>query len=151
MKKKRPYKDYIPFQYIEQMIEAGKYIEAIVLVCSYIEVFLEAIIIETASKNSKEKGFSPIDIESYCEKNSLEMNMKIAAYLGLIDKKLFDKMTSFRSERNQVIHKVFKLRVKTDRHLKSVIKNGVDIFYEIFTLHDSMLRSAIKEITIKDV
>lgn len=151
MKNKKPYKNYIPFQYIKEMKEEGKYIEAIVLVSGYIEVFLEALIVEVAYKNSKEKGFSSINIESYCDNNSLGINMKIAVYLGLLDKELFDKMNSFKSERNQVIHDVFKLSHKTDRHLKSLIKNGVEIFHEISTLHDSLLKSALKQVMGKDV
>jgi len=151
MKNKKPYKNYIPFQYIEEMIEEGKYLEAIVLVSGYIEVFLEAVIVEVAYKNSKEKGFSSINIESYCDNNSLRLNMKIAVYLGLLDKKLFDKLNSFKSERNQVIHNVFKLSHRTDRHLKSLIKNGVEIFREISALHDSLLESALKLMMGKDV
>lgn len=151
MKNKKPYKNYIPFQYIEEMIEEGKYLEAIVLVSGYIEVFLEAVIGEVAYKNSKEKGFSSINIESYCDNNSFGINMKIAVYLGLLDKELFDKMNSFKSERNQVIHDVFKLGHKTDRHLKSLIRNGVEIFHEISTLHDSLLKSALNQVMGKDV
>lgn len=151
MNKIKPYKNYIPFQYIEEMIEEGKYIEAIVLVSGYIEVFLEAVIVEVAYRNSKEKGFSSINIESYCDNNNLRMNMNIAVYLGLLDKKLFDKMTFFRNERNQVVHDVFKLSHKTDRHFKSLIKNGLEIFHEISTLHDSLLKSALKQVMGKDV
>ncbi len=147
MKNKKPYKNYIPFQYIEEMKEEGKYIEAIVLVSGYIEVFLEALIVDVAYKNSKEKGFSSKNIESYCDNISLDIKMKIAVCLGLLDKELFDKMNSFKSERNQVIHDVFKLSHKTDKHLKSLIKNGVEIFHEIFTL----LKSALKQVMDKDV
>ena len=132
---KRPYKDgFEIIKHLEQVITEKRYIEAIVLISSYIEAFLGLFISIKAKKLSKGKGFDHTKIENSIMHNSFDTNIKIASYLGIIDKTMYNTLNSFKSERNQLVHKMLKLTEKTDEHLKSIFRNGINILSEFHAL-----------------
>jgi hypothetical protein len=143
MDKNKPYGDYNPIYYIDLMIAEEKYLEALVVISSYVEIFLEEIIVGAAFKQAKKSGFTLKEIKESASNNTFDMNIKTAVYLGLINKKAYTDLKGFKSERNKMIHDVFSLRKKTNAHLKSVIKNGMRIYIEILEIRRLLIPSVI--------
>ena len=143
MAKNNPYRTFDPFYYIEMMITDEKYLEALVVISSHVEIFLEEIVVAASYLQARKNGFSIKKIQEAVSTNSFDMNIKTAVCLGLIDKQLYDDLKSFKTERNNMIHDVFRLREKTAAHLKSVIKMGREIYIEMLEIRGPLVQDGL--------
>lgn len=141
MKNKYTYKGYKPYEYIEKMAKDGKYIEAIALLSGYVELFLQSIVVEEATRHAENNDFNYSEIEEMLKDNSFALNSRMAVYLGLIDKRVYDNLQFFRAERNSILHKPFSLSSKTDKHLRSLVKTGLKLFQIISDIQKDLLKS----------
>jgi hypothetical protein len=143
MPKNKPYDDYDMISYIESMVIADKYLEALVIVSSYIEIFLAEVVMAAAYLQAKDTGMSRGKIRDAVNTNTFAANIKMAICLGIINKKLYNDLQSFRIERNSMVHDFMSLRSKTNKHLASVIKKGKKIYIEILVIRRDILPKAL--------
>ncbi len=143
MSKKMPYEECNFLNFTDAMISDGKYLEALIIVSSYIEIFLGEIVAAASYIQAKKAGWSKKEIIDFVNSNTLAANIKAAICLGMINKKLYNDLQSFKSERNNMVHDFMKLRRKTVKHLESVINRGKNIYIEILKIRQSVLPKAI--------
>jgi len=131
-KKTNPYHDFKPVKYVEQMSEEGRYMEATVVLSALLETALSVAVEKRVRETNPE--FPEETIGKLIDRNSFETNIDLAVCLGVVDKSVYDRLRSFKGERNSLVHSFADWRSKTHKHLRSVVESGTLLFAEIFAL-----------------
>ncbi len=92
---------------------------------------------------AKNTGLSRKELRDAVNTNTFAANIKMAICLGIINKKLYNDLQSFKRERNSMVHDFVSLRRRTNKHLASVINKGRKIYIEILEIRRVVLPKAL--------